>query len=146
MSIASPTYLPIVLMHHSISIDELTALYRRADACLVTSTRDGMNLVSLEYIAVRSVYGTGSLIISEFAGAAQSLRNCFTVNPWNYEETADAIFKALSGDAHAVELNMQQARRYVEKYTALHWAGAFLGELKPSQEFVKRCSEKSLEQ
>lgn len=38
-------FMPIHYMHRSISFEELTALYAIADACLVTSTRDGMNLV-----------------------------------------------------------------------------------------------------
>lgn len=38
---------PIHYMHKSVPFEELTAMYALADACLVTSTRDGMNLVSL---------------------------------------------------------------------------------------------------
>lgn len=38
-------FMPIHFMHRDIGFDELTALYSVADACLVTSTRDGMNLV-----------------------------------------------------------------------------------------------------
>jgi len=33
-----------------VSFDELIALYSVSDVCLVSSTRDGMNLVSYEYI------------------------------------------------------------------------------------------------
>lgn len=39
-------FMPIHFMHKSIPFDELTALYAVSDVCLVTSTRDGMNLVS----------------------------------------------------------------------------------------------------
>lgn len=38
---------PIHYMHKSVPFEELTAMYALADACLVTSTRDGMNLVSV---------------------------------------------------------------------------------------------------
>lgn len=38
--------MPIHYLHKSVPLDELTAMYALADACLVTSTRDGMNLVS----------------------------------------------------------------------------------------------------
>lgn len=37
--------MPIHFLHRSITFDELCALYAISDACLVTSTRDGMNLV-----------------------------------------------------------------------------------------------------
>ncbi len=54
---------------------ELTALYTLADVCFVTSLRDGMNLVSLEYIVCQgakmaSKEGPGVLILSEFAGVS----------------------------------------------------------------------------
>lgn len=39
-------YVPIHFMHKSIPFDEMCALYAVSDACLVSSTRDGMNLVS----------------------------------------------------------------------------------------------------
>ena len=39
-------WMPIHFMHRSIPFTELTALYTDSDACLITSTRDGMNLVS----------------------------------------------------------------------------------------------------
>ncbi len=64
--------MPIHFLHRSVSFDELCALYAISDACLVTSTRDGMNLVSYEYIACQQERA-GVMILSEFAGAAQSL-------------------------------------------------------------------------
>jgi trehalose 6-phosphate synthase len=44
-------FMPIHFMHKSVSFEELIALYSVSDACFVSSTRDGMNLVSYEYIA-----------------------------------------------------------------------------------------------
>ena len=38
-------FMPIHFMHKSIPFNEMCALYAVADACLVSSTRDGMNLV-----------------------------------------------------------------------------------------------------
>lgn len=38
--------MPIHFMHKSLPFDELCALYAASDVCLVSSTRDGMNLVS----------------------------------------------------------------------------------------------------
>jgi trehalose-6-phosphate synthase len=65
-------YSPVQFIHNSVSFDELVALYHLADVCLITSTRDGMNLVAYEYIASQK-HKCGVLILSEFAGAAQSL-------------------------------------------------------------------------
>lgn len=71
-------FTPVHYMHKSVKFEELTALYAVADACIVSSTRDGMNLVSYEYIACQQ-NNHGVLILSEFAGAAQSLNGtiCF---------------------------------------------------------------------
>jgi trehalose-6-phosphate synthase len=64
--------MPIHFLHRSIDMKELTALYAAADVCLISSTRDGMNLVAYEYTTCQRD-NQGVLILSEFAGAAQSL-------------------------------------------------------------------------
>lgn len=38
------------------------------------------------------------MILSEFAGAAQSLNGSIVVNPWDSQEVADAIFEAVTMD------------------------------------------------
>ncbi|KAH6913160.1 alpha,alpha-trehalose-phosphate synthase t [Coprinopsis sp. MPI-PUGE-AT-0042] len=75
-------FMPIHFMHKSLAFDELCALYAVSDVCLVSSTRDGMNLVSYEYIACQQER-QGAMILSEFAGAAQSLNGSLVVNPWD---------------------------------------------------------------
>jgi glycosyltransferase involved in cell wall biosynthesis len=85
-------------MHKSLQFDELCALYAVSDVCLVSSTRDGMNLVSYEYIACQQAR-QGALIISEFAGAAQSLNGSIVVNPWDSQQVADAIHEAVTMDS-----------------------------------------------
>lgn len=72
------------------------ALYAVTDVALVTSLRDGMNLVSFEYVACQRNHA-GVLILSEFAGAAQSLgAGAILVNPWNVNDMASAIDYALN--------------------------------------------------
>lgn len=67
---------------------ELCALYAVTDVAMVTSLRDGMNLVSYEYVACQTD-NAGVLILSEFAGAAQSLgAGAILVNPWNINDMA----------------------------------------------------------
>lgn len=61
-------YMPIHFLHRSINFRELAALYAAADVCIVSSTRDGMNLVSYEYICCQKE-SCGVLVLSEFAGA-----------------------------------------------------------------------------
>lgn len=103
-------------MHKSVSFDELLALYAVSDVCLVSSTRDGMNLVSYEYIASQQKR-KGALILSEFTGAAQSLNGSLIVNPWNTDELAGAIHKAVTMSDEQRVVNYAKLERYVMKYT-----------------------------
>lgn len=45
------------------------------------------------------------LVLSEFAGAAQSLNGSIVVNPWDSQEVADAIFEAVSMPADTRAVN-----------------------------------------
>jgi trehalose 6-phosphate synthase len=121
-------FMPIHFLHQSVNFDELTALYAVSDACLVSSTRDGMNLVSYEYIATQRKRH-GVMILSEFTGAAQSLNGALIVNPWNTEELAGAIHDAVTMSPEQREINFKKLEKYVFKYTSAWWGESFVGEL-----------------
>jgi len=132
-------YSPIHYINQSVPQDELFAIYRMADVCLVTSVRDGMNLVSHEYVVAQEEWageksrpsgrdGPGVLVLSEFAGSAQSLSGAVRVNPWNTEELAAAIHTALSLRPIERELRHNKLYRYVSTHTAAYWATMFMGE------------------
>ncbi|CAO1627939.1 unnamed protein product [Parajaminaea phylloscopi] len=121
--------MPIHFLHRSVSFDELCALYAVSDACLVTSTRDGMNLVSYEYIACQEERN-GVMILSEFAGAAQSLNGSLIVNPWDKFAVADAINEALTMPSEDRKANFEKLSRYVSKHTASWWGSSFVNELR----------------
>ncbi|KAJ2742420.1 Trehalose-6-P synthase/phosphatase complex synthase subunit [Coemansia sp. BCRC 34301] len=121
-------YTPIHFLHRSVGFSELVALYAVADVCLITSTRDGMNLVSYEYVASQA-QRHGVLVLSEFAGAAQSLDGAIIVNAWNIEEVAGALAQALAMPAAAREASFRTLHRYVAKHTAAYWGTSFIAEL-----------------
>ncbi|KAK7422083.1 Trehalose-6-P synthase/phosphatase complex synthase subunit [Neonectria punicea] len=121
-------FMPIHFLHQSVSFDELTALYAVSDVCLVSSTRDGMNLVSYEYIATQRD-NHGVMILSEFTGAAQSLNGSLIVNPWNTEELANAIHDAVTMSPEQREANYKKLERYVFKYTSAWWGASFVAEM-----------------
>lgn len=121
-------FTPIHFMNKSVNFQELVALYAVADACLVSSTRDGMNLVSYEYIVCQQK-NHGVLILSEFAGAAQSLNGSIIVNPWNTEELANALHDALTMSEEQRKTNHQKLYRYCTKFTASYWGQSFVKEL-----------------
>ena len=112
-------YLPVHFMHCSLPFDELLALYAVSDVCVVTSTRDGMNLVALEYIASHDRHGmhTGVLILSEFAGAAQSLSGSIIVNPWDARQIEDAYETSLCMGAEEKWKRFQHLQKYVTHFT-----------------------------
>ncbi|KAJ5889193.1 hypothetical protein N7504_010003 [Penicillium tannophilum] len=126
---ATPDGTPLLYMHRSVPFNELAALYAIADACLLTSTRDGMNLVSFEYVACQE-QRNGVLILSEFAGAASFMREgsiCF--HPANKTEMSEAIFKALNLDPAERKRKSEQLREFVHEYTSSRWGQTFLEKL-----------------
>lgn len=121
-------FMPIHFMHKSLAFDELCALYAVSDVCLVSSTRDGMNLVSYEYIACQQAR-QGVMILSEFAGAAQSLNGSIVVNPWDSQQVADAIHEAVTMDSAVRAENHRKLFKYVNKYSAAFWGSSFIKEM-----------------
>lgn len=120
-------FMPIHFMHTSVPPDELTAMYALSDACLVTSTRDGMNLVAYEYISSQ-VKRHGVMILSEFAGAAQSLNGSLIINPWDVQSTADAIYDAVTMDDETRKSNHEKLWKYVSTHTSEKWGTDFVSE------------------
>ncbi|KAJ2143699.1 Trehalose-6-P synthase/phosphatase complex synthase subunit, partial [Coemansia sp. RSA 678] len=122
-------YTPIHFLHKSVTFDELVSLYAMSDVCLITSTRDGMNLISYEYVASQQARH-GVLVLSEFAGAAQSLNGALIVNSWNIEEVSDALHQALAMAPAQREANFNLLYKYVNTHTVAYWGVSFINKLK----------------
>ncbi|MGA8114044.1 MAG: trehalose-6-phosphate synthase [Actinocatenispora sp.] len=112
-------------LHQSVDRAELVALYSAADVMMVTPLRDGMNLVAKEYVAARVDLG-GSLILSEFAGAASDLRQAYLVNPHDTDGLKDALMRALHVDPTEQARRMRAMRRFLRGHDVNHWARSFL--------------------
>lgn len=116
-SIATPEGTPLLYMHRSVPFTELTALYSIADVCLLTSTRDGMNLVSFEYVACQEKRH-GVMVLSEFAGAATFMRDgSIPFHPANKTEMSEALFTALNLDEKERKQKYEYLREFVNKNT-----------------------------
>jgi len=109
-------------------MEEMAALYRAADVMLVTSLRDGMNLVAKEYVAARSDLG-GALVLSEFTGAADELTQALQINPHDIDGTKATIMRAIGMDAKEGRRRMRSLRRRVLEHDVQRWADDFLGYL-----------------
>jgi trehalose 6-phosphate synthase len=92
-------YRPVILSIRHHSPDEVYELFRAADACVVSSLHDGMNLVAKEFVVAQAAAGgTGALVLSEFAGSAAQLGDAILCNPYDVEATSVAIEEAVDAD------------------------------------------------
>lgn len=116
LSEGSIEFSPVSFLYRSLGFEEIVALYAVSDVCLVSSTRDGMNLVSLEYVASQHLKH-GSLVLSEFTGAAEVLDGSIIFNPWDIEESVDALHEALTmGEEERAE-NFKKLEEHVMRNT-----------------------------
>jgi trehalose 6-phosphate synthase len=119
---------PIVFLKRHHSHEQIAHFYRAADFCLVTSLHDGMNLVAKEFVAARDDE-QGVLLLSAFTGASRELRDALIVNPYDTEQLADAIFRALEMEPREKKARMQHMRRAVKENNVYRWAASLIGEL-----------------
>ncbi len=126
-------------LHSSYPREEMAALYRAADIMVVTPFRDGMNLVAKEYVACR-YDGDGALVLSEFAGAADELRQAWLVNPYDINGMKTALLDAYRADEKDAARRMKAMRRTVLNHDVAAWANSFiegLGEVSPHHKSVR---------
>ena len=116
---------PVHYLHQSYPPEEMAALYLAADVMLVTSLRDGMNLVAKEYVACR-YHETGALVLSEFTGAADELGSAFRVNPHDIDGLKEVIMRAARISPAEARRRMRAMRRRVREYDIARWADSFL--------------------
>ncbi len=119
---------PIAYFYHGYPIEIISALYNMADVCLVTPMRDGMNLVSKEYVASRND-NSGVLILSEMAGASNELNDALIVNPNNISQVRKALIQALNMPDDEMASRMKAMREVVFKFNVHHWVRIFMERL-----------------
>lgn len=129
---------PIIYRYNHLEFEELCALYQAADVALITPLRDGMNLVSKEYIA--SCIDKGVLILSELTGAASELNEAVLVNPTDTDEVANAIHYALTMPLVEQRSRLSYMQRRIAEYDVQKWINDFMEQLiitKKDQETLK---------
>jgi trehalose 6-phosphate synthase/phosphatase len=130
---------PIRYISRTLPRERLVALYRAAAVALVTPLRDGMNLVSKEFVASR-VDDDGVLVLSEFAGAAAELSGALLVNPFDLDDVAGAIHRALEMPIGERQDRMRTLRSRVSDYDVYRWAREFTTTLRDEQRRVNRVT------
>ncbi len=124
---------PVHYFYRSFPIEILSALYATANVALITPMRDGMNLVSKEYVASR-IKNDGVLILSEMAGSSRELIDALIVNPNNMGMMENAIRQALEMPAEEQENRMVKLRKNVSKFNVKHWVNIFMDRLQEVKE------------
>jgi trehalose 6-phosphate synthase len=118
----------VILIEQCVRRVPLTALYRLADFCIVSSLHDGMNVVAKEYVATR-FDETGVLILSDFAGASRELTDAMVVNPFDEDELSNAILRALQMPQEERTRRMKKMRAVVAENNIYRWAGKIVSAL-----------------
>lgn len=117
---------PIRYIYDYVGQAELAALYRDAAVCLVTPLRDGMNLVAKEFVACQINKVPGVLVISPFAGAGEMMHEALQCNPYEIDDAAEVIHRALTMPEDERILRMSRLRSREQECDVNHWMRSFL--------------------
>jgi len=121
-------WVPINYKYGHVPFHQLVALYSVSDVALITPLRDGMNLVSKEYVASRKDMA-GVLILSELAGASKELGEAILINPNDREEIAASIKEALEMPVEEQQNRLERMQQRLKNYHVVKWASEFIQEL-----------------
>ncbi|WP_462419061.1 alpha,alpha-trehalose-phosphate synthase (UDP-forming) [Kytococcus sp. Marseille-QA3725] len=120
-------------IHRSHPRQDMAALFLAADVMLVTPLRDGMNLVAKEYVACQ-VDGGGTLVLSEFTGAAEELSDAYLCNPHDIEGLKQTLLRAITDDDAEKRRRMGALRAVVMEKDVHTWSREFLRSLEHAPE------------
>ncbi|PRR74720.1 alpha,alpha-trehalose-phosphate synthase (UDP-forming) [Neomoorella humiferrea] len=134
------SYRPVHFFWQGIPRQELVSYYLAADVMLVTPLRDGLNLVAKEYVASRRD-GSGVLVLSRFAGAAQELKGAVLVNPYDLDGMAALFTRALNMDREEQEKRMRLMQERVRRYDIRWWLGCFYQAMMAAEREISHVSE-----
>ena len=136
-------WMPVWYLYRFLPFNTLVSLYRIADVALVTPLRDGMNLISKEFIATKTD-GEGVLIVSEMTGAAKELGEAIIVNPNNKEEVAEAIKEALEMSEEEQKDRNRTMQKRLQRYDVVRWVNEFMVGLNNIKEIQQEFNAKKL--
>ena len=122
---ATLSWQPIHHFYQTSPQGQLAAIYKLADVALVTPLRDGMNLVSKEYVAC-NINKQGVLVLSEMAGAARELQDALLINPNDTATFAQKIQQALTMPEAEKKTRLGRMQYTLQKADIFHWAESFM--------------------
>ncbi|HXI13751.1 MAG TPA: trehalose-6-phosphate synthase [Thermoanaerobaculia bacterium] len=128
---------PVVLKMRTFSPDEVREHYAMADSALVTPLHDGMNLVAKEYVAACED-GDGALVLSLFAGAARELEGALLVNPYDIEQVAQTILRAVRMPLVERRARMDAMREQIAGNSIYDWSGRLVTDMREVRQHAVR--------
>ena len=120
---------PIVLQMRTFSPEEVRQYYAMANSAVVTPLHDGMNLVAKEYVAACDD-GDGALVLSEFAGAAKELDGALLVNPYDIQQVAQMILRAIRMPLAERRARMQKMREQIATHSIYDWSEKLITDMR----------------
>lgn len=118
---------PLQLVNESYTREDVMNLYKKSAVCLVTPLDDGMNLVSKEFvIAADQAEDPGMLVLSQFAGSALDLAQSLVINPYDIENVARAIKRALEMSPKEKKARLKDMVELMEDRNIYDWAQRFV--------------------
>ncbi|HEY1045830.1 MAG TPA: bifunctional alpha,alpha-trehalose-phosphate synthase (UDP-forming)/trehalose-phosphatase [Bacteroidia bacterium] len=124
----SMSWTPIVYQYSQLKYHEMLGLYTNCDIALISPLRDGMNLVSKEFVASRKDLN-GVLLLSDLTGAAKELTDALLFNPLDENEIAEKIHQALIMEPEEQQLRMSRMQKQIKQFDIHFWGKSFIQQL-----------------
>jgi trehalose 6-phosphate synthase len=125
-------WMPIDLRIYE-NFPEAVARYKHFDLLMVNSIFDGMNLVAKEAPAVNT--RDGVIMLSENTGSHEELGDCtLTVNPFDVQEQADTIHRALTMEPEERRLRAARLREIVRERDPGVWISEQLDDIRAKRD------------
>jgi trehalose 6-phosphate synthase len=128
-------WVPIKYINRGTNRKTLMGLFRLADVGLVTPIRDGMNLVAKEFVAAQDPQNPGMLVLSTLAGASYELKDAVLVNPYDVDDVADGINRALTMSLDERRYRHSEMMTVLRKNDIVAWRDRFIDALCAPKQF-----------
>lgn len=130
---ATLDWTPIQYFFQALPFEDVLVQYALADVAWITPLRDGLNLVSKEFIATQGILKkSGVLVLSEFAGASVELPYCVPTNPYDRRSMIYSLYQALIMDKSEARLRVKRSVEQIKHYDIHYWGKDFVRELEMS--------------
>jgi len=130
---ATLDWTPIQYFFQALPFEEVLVQYALADVAWITPLRDGLNLVSKEFVATQGILNqSGVLVLSEFAGASVELPYCVPTNPYDRRSMIESLHQALTMPEEEALLRIKRSLQQIKHYDVHYWGEDFVRELETS--------------